>query len=212
MWVYNFFENNSHIHYVKRVRIRSYSGPHFSRIFLHSDWIRRDTSVFSPDAGKWENTGKMGVRINPNTDSFYAVIAFGIMSRCNNVLIITAWKVFKYGAFVVCILLYSVRIQKNMDQKKLRTWHLSRSACKVVNMSLTDLIGTEVLYFLGKILLHRDFTFFSTSMYSEIALFHYVNNASRRLYYDFMILYIYQYIQQNCSWPKWNQQPYSRDC
>ena len=35
-----------------RVRIRSYSGPHFSCIFPHSDWIRRDT---------------------PNTNTFYAV-------------------------------------------------------------------------------------------------------------------------------------------
>ena len=35
-------------HDVKRVRIRSYSGPHFSCIFPHSDWIR----VFSPNAGK----------------------------------------------------------------------------------------------------------------------------------------------------------------
>ena len=44
-------------HCVKRVRIRSYSGPHFSRNFPHSDWIRRDTeylSVFSPNAGNCE--------------------------------------------------------------------------------------------------------------------------------------------------------------
>ena len=47
------------IHGVKGVLIRSYSGPHFSRIFLYSDWIRRDTldtekyfSVFSPNVGK----------------------------------------------------------------------------------------------------------------------------------------------------------------
>ena len=31
------------MHCVKSVRIRSYSGLHFSRIFPHSDWIRRDT-------------------------------------------------------------------------------------------------------------------------------------------------------------------------
>ena len=39
---------------IKRVRIRSYSGPHFWRIFPQSYWIRRDTylSVFSPNAGK----------------------------------------------------------------------------------------------------------------------------------------------------------------
>ena len=42
-------------HSVKSVRIRSYSGPHFSRVFPHSDWIRRDTPylyVFRPNAGK----------------------------------------------------------------------------------------------------------------------------------------------------------------
>ena len=40
---------------VKRVRVQSYSGPYFSRIFPHSDWIRRDTeylSVCSPNVGK----------------------------------------------------------------------------------------------------------------------------------------------------------------
>ena len=43
------------IHCVKSVRIWSYSGPHFSSIFPHSNWIRRDTDylfVFSPNAGK----------------------------------------------------------------------------------------------------------------------------------------------------------------
>ena len=42
-------------HCVKSVRVRSYSGPLFSRIFPHSDWIRRDSSylfVFSPNVGK----------------------------------------------------------------------------------------------------------------------------------------------------------------
>ena len=33
----------SNNHSVKTVCIRSYSGPHFSRIFPHSDWILRDT-------------------------------------------------------------------------------------------------------------------------------------------------------------------------
>ena len=43
-------------HCVKRVRIRSYSGPHFSRISPHLNWIWRDTpylSVFSPSARKF---------------------------------------------------------------------------------------------------------------------------------------------------------------
>ena len=34
------------MHCIKSVHIRSYSGPHFSRIFPHLDWTRRDT---------WEN-------------------------------------------------------------------------------------------------------------------------------------------------------------
>ena len=42
-------------HCIKSVRIRSYSGPHFSHIFPHSDQIRRDhLSVFSPNAEKCE--------------------------------------------------------------------------------------------------------------------------------------------------------------
>ena len=43
------------IHCAKSVRIWSYSGLHFSSIFPHSDWIRRDTDylfVFSPIVGK----------------------------------------------------------------------------------------------------------------------------------------------------------------
>ena len=44
-----------HSHCIKSVHIRSYPGPHFPRIFPHSDWIGRDTqylSLFSPNAGK----------------------------------------------------------------------------------------------------------------------------------------------------------------
>ena len=42
-------------HCVKNIRIWSYSGPHFSRISPHSDWIQTDTEylfVFSLNAGK----------------------------------------------------------------------------------------------------------------------------------------------------------------
>ena len=49
------FEIVESLHRVKSVGIRSHSGPHFSRIFPHSDWIQRDTpypSVFSWNAGK----------------------------------------------------------------------------------------------------------------------------------------------------------------
>ena len=89
-------------HCVKSVCTGSYSGPHFSRIFPHWDWIRKDTeylSIFSPNAGKCgknvdqdnseyghflrsislrsvrmrENQWKMRTRVTPNMDSFYAV-------------------------------------------------------------------------------------------------------------------------------------------
>ena len=43
---------------VKRVRIRSYSGPHFSRIFPHSDWIRRDTPYLSVLSSNVEKCGR----------------------------------------------------------------------------------------------------------------------------------------------------------
>ena len=49
------FGLNTERYCVKSVRIRSYPGPHFSRISQHSDWIWRDTpylSVFSPNVGK----------------------------------------------------------------------------------------------------------------------------------------------------------------
>ena len=42
-------------HFIKSVRIQSYSAPHFYHIFLHSDWIRREIkyiSLFSRHAGK----------------------------------------------------------------------------------------------------------------------------------------------------------------
>ena len=55
-------KNYKLIHCVKRARVRSYSGPHFPRIFPHSDWIRRDT--ISP----------YSVRMRENTDTFYAII------------------------------------------------------------------------------------------------------------------------------------------
>ena len=42
-------------HCVKSARIWSYSAPHLSRIFPHSDWIWRDTPylfIYSPNAAK----------------------------------------------------------------------------------------------------------------------------------------------------------------
>ena len=64
-------------HCVKSVHIRSHSGPRFSRIFPHLDWIRSDTEHLSvslrisPYSVRMrKNAGKMRTRITPNTDSF----------------------------------------------------------------------------------------------------------------------------------------------
>ena len=66
-----FIELNLRCSCVKIVRIRSYSGLHFSRIFPHSDWIRRDTSCLSVFSA---NARKMWTRITQNTDTFNVVV------------------------------------------------------------------------------------------------------------------------------------------
>ena len=58
------------LHCIKKVRIRSFSDPHFSRIFSHSDRI----SPYSVQMR--ENQGKVRTRITLNTDSFYAALLF----------------------------------------------------------------------------------------------------------------------------------------
>ena len=57
------------LHCVKSVRIQSYSGPHFSRIFPYSDWMR-------------ENAGKMRTKITPNKDTVYAVLTYYFIWMC----------------------------------------------------------------------------------------------------------------------------------
>ena len=55
---------------VKSVRIRSYSGPHFSLIWTEYGEIL-PISPYSVQMR--ENPGKMRTRITPNTNTFYAV-------------------------------------------------------------------------------------------------------------------------------------------
>ena len=67
--IYIVFDNYNHC--VKRVRIRSYSGPHFFRIFPNSECIRRVTlylSVFSLNAGK---SGKNADQNNSEYELFF---------------------------------------------------------------------------------------------------------------------------------------------
>ena len=76
-WLYFSWEIGHYwksLHCIKGVRIRSYSGPHFSHIFPHSDWIRGDVrylSVFGPNA---EKCGKSADQNNSESDTFYAVL------------------------------------------------------------------------------------------------------------------------------------------
>ena len=56
-------------HCVKSVRIRSFSGPHFSAFGLN-------TKRYSESLRIQSKCGKMRTRITPNTDTFYAVYRF----------------------------------------------------------------------------------------------------------------------------------------
>ena len=70
-------------HCIKYVRIRSYSGPHFSRIFPHLDWIWRYTpylSVFSP------NIGKCGKNADQNTSEYGHFFAVSILLSIDYIL------------------------------------------------------------------------------------------------------------------------------
>ena len=74
-------------HCVKCVRIRSNSGPNFSRIFPHSDWIQRDTEYLQYSVRMRENAGKMRTRITPKTDVFYTVfMTFVAATKCISVI------------------------------------------------------------------------------------------------------------------------------
>ena len=53
------------------VRIWGYSGPHFSRIFPHSDWIRRDTNV-----------GKCGKNTDQNDSEYRHFLPIGCYTVC----------------------------------------------------------------------------------------------------------------------------------
>ena len=59
--------NISYVHCVKSVRIRSYSGPYFTAFGLNTERYGVSLRIQS-------NCGKIRTRINPNTDTFYAVV------------------------------------------------------------------------------------------------------------------------------------------
>ena len=56
----------AHSHWIKRVRIRSYSGPHFSTFGLNKERFSVSLCIQS-------KCGNVRNRITPNMDTFYAV-------------------------------------------------------------------------------------------------------------------------------------------
>ena len=64
-------------HGVKSVRIRSYAGPHFSRIQTEYGDILR---IFPYSVRIRENAGKMRTRTTPNMETFYAVSVSWVQS------------------------------------------------------------------------------------------------------------------------------------
>ena len=63
-------------HFVKSVRIRSYSGPHFRAFGLNTERYGASLRIHS-------ECRKMGTRITPNADSFHALLSDAL---CNLVL------------------------------------------------------------------------------------------------------------------------------
>ena len=51
------------IHWVKSVRIRSYSGPRFSRIFPHSNWIRKNADQNNYEYGLFSRSDVLDMLI-----------------------------------------------------------------------------------------------------------------------------------------------------
>ena len=68
------FSNNSqqvkvvNYHYIKSIRIRSFSGPYFTAFGLNTESIQSEC-------------GKIRIRKTPNTDTFYAVYSRSIPSQ-----------------------------------------------------------------------------------------------------------------------------------
>ena len=58
-----------HLHCVKSVRIRSYSGPYFPTFGLN-------TQRYSASLRTQSECGKMQTRITPNQNTFHAVLVF----------------------------------------------------------------------------------------------------------------------------------------
>ena len=66
------------IHYVKGVRIQSYSGPYFPAFGLNTERYSVSLCIQS-------ECGKIRTRITPNSDTFYAVTVIGTKQHLSNI-------------------------------------------------------------------------------------------------------------------------------
>ena len=62
----------TYLHYVKSVRIRSFSGPYFPAFGLNMDSYGVSLCIQS-------KCGKIGTRKTPNMDTFHAVLSFKLL-------------------------------------------------------------------------------------------------------------------------------------
>ena len=92
-------------HCVKRVRIRSYSGPHFSHIFLLSNWIRRDR-VSLPIQSE---CGKIREKCDQNNFEYGLFLSLCIQSECGKN---ADQNKSEYGLFLTQCMFYSTKNTK----------------------------------------------------------------------------------------------------
>ena len=115
--------SDNNIHGVKGVRIRSYSGSHFSAFGLNTERYRVSFRIQS-------ECGKMRTRITPNTDTIYAVIARPFL-----VILRLIWWHIAY-IFLLVILGWSVSADtlnflnfRAQSGKQILRWYKSALTC-----------------------------------------------------------------------------------
>ena len=114
---------------VKRFRIRSYSGPHFSRNFPHSDWIWRDTpylSVFGP------NARKSGKNVDQN-NSEYGLFSRSAKHSCGIQMQSEPYALLQSLYHLNLIIIPSTCLFCWNCSKVLSIWRLSRT-CQILTL------------------------------------------------------------------------------
>ena len=83
---FNIYGVCRNVHWVKSVRIRIYSGPHFPTFGLN-------TARYGGSLGIQSECGKIRTRITPNTYTFYAVVTMNILPTRTRFFILSSRKI-----------------------------------------------------------------------------------------------------------------------